>query len=142
MPSSRTIKKKFKGQAAGLKLAKSRCTVLFGGNAAGDLKLKPFLIHTAENPRSMNKVNKMKLPVYWASNKKAWMTSTLFENWFRHHFIPAMKFYCRKNNPDFKVLLLVDNCPAHPNLFHIDPNVRMEFLPKNTTSLIQPMDQG
>ena len=40
-----------------------------------------------------------------------------------------------------KILLLVDNCTAHP---HIDTlkNIRLEFLPANTTSLIQPMDQG
>lgn len=142
MPPTRTIKKKTKEQAHGLKLPKSRSTVLFGGNASGDLKLKPLFIHTSENPRCMNKVNNLKLPVYWASNKKAWMTSTLFENWYRNHFIPAVKFYCKRKNLDFKILLLVDNCPAHPPLSHVDPNVRMEFLPPNTTSLIQPMDQG
>ena len=141
-PPTRTIMQKTKGQAMGLKLSKSRCTLLCGGNASGDLKLKPLLIHTSENPRSMNKVNKLKLPVYWASNKKAWMTSTLFENWYRNHFIPAVKYYCKRKNLDFKILLLVDNCPAHPNLSHVDPNVRMEFLPPNTTSRIQPMDQG
>ena len=90
----------------------------------------------------MNKVSKLKLPVYWASNKKAWMTSTLFENWFKYHFIPAVRFYCKKKNLDFKILLIVDNCSAHPDLSHVDPNVRMEFLPPNTTSLSQPMDQG
>ena len=142
MPPTRTIKTKTQGQAAGLKLPKSRSTVLFGGNASGDLKLKPLFIHTSENPRSMNKANKLKLPVHWAANKKAWMTSTLFENWFKYHFIPAVKFYCRRKNLDFKILLLVDNCPAHPDLSHVDPNVRVEFLPPNTTSLIQPMDQG
>ena len=84
----------------------------------------------------------MKLPVYWASNTNAWMTSTLFENWYTNHFIPSVKYYCRSKNLDFKILLLLDQCPAHPDLSHVDPNVRMEFLPANTTSLIQPMDQG
>ena len=90
----------------------------------------------------MNKVNKLKLPCYWASNKKAWMNSTLFENWYRHHFIPSVKWYCKQKKIDFKILLIVDNCTAHPDLSHVDPNVKMEFLPPNTTSLIQPMDQG
>ena len=64
----------------------------------------------------MNKVNKLKLPCYWASNKKAWMNSTLFENWYRHHFIPSVKWYCKQKKIDFKILLIVDNCTAHPVL--------------------------
>ena len=84
----------------------------------------------------------MKLPVYWASNKTAWMTATLFENWYTNHFLPAVKYYCKRKKLEFKILLLVDNCTGHPDLSHLDPNVRMEFLPANTTSLIQPMDQG
>ena len=48
---TRTIMDKTKGQAGGLKLQKSRFSVLFGGNASGDLKLKPLFIHTSENPR-------------------------------------------------------------------------------------------
>ena len=35
----------------------------------------------------------------------------------------------------------VDNCTAHPAL-DIVHNIHLEFLPVNTTSLIQPMDQG
>ena len=40
-----------------------------------------------------------------------------------------------------KVALIIDNCPAHPitdNLSHI----KFVFLPPNTTSVSQPMDQG
>ena len=48
----------------------------------------------------------------------------------------------RKKNLDFKILLLVENCPAQPDLSDVDPNVKVEFLPPNTTSLIQPMNQG
>jgi hypothetical protein len=39
------------------------------------------------------------------------------------------------------VLLLVDNASGHPkDLHHL--NVKVIFLPSNTTSLIQPIDQG
>ena len=44
-------------------------------------------------------------------------------------------------NLAFKVLLLLDNAPSHStDLSH--PNVQIEFLPPNTTSLLQPLDQG
>ena len=40
-----------------------------------------------------------------------------------------------------KILLLVDNCTAHPHVSTLK-NIQLKFLPPNTTSLIQPMDQG
>ncbi|XP_054747303.1 tigger transposable element-derived protein 1-like [Anastrepha obliqua] len=40
---------------------------------------------------------------------------------------------------EFKVLLLVDSAPGHPQLEH--ENVQVLFLPPHTTSLIQPLDQ-
>ena len=70
------------------------------------------------------------------------MTATLFEKWFTENFIPEVKAYCGRKKIPFKILLLLDNCTAHPDLSHIDPNVKVMFLPPNTTSLIQPMDQG
>ena len=51
MPPTRTIMKKTKAQAAGIKLQKARCSILLGGNASGDLKLKPLMINYSENPR-------------------------------------------------------------------------------------------
>ena len=42
-----------------------------------------------------------------------------------------------------KALLLIDNCSAHPDeLSSRDGSVTWLFLPPNTTSLIQPTDQG
>ena len=46
---------------------------------------------------------------------------------------------------DIKVLLLMDNAPAHPpaeTMVSKDGRIKIKFLPANTTSLIQPMDQG
>ena len=37
--------------------------------------------------------------------------------------------------------MLVDNCTAHPHVSTLK-NIQLEFLPPNTNSLIQPMDQG
>ena len=39
------------------------------------------------------------------------------------------------------MLLIIDNCAAYPRP-HSLKNIRVEFLPPNTTSLIQPLDMG
>lgn len=44
-----------------------------------------------------------------------------------------------------KALILLDNCPAHSQVDQLtsdDKKIRCMFLSANTTSLIQPMDQG
>jgi len=51
----------------------------------------------------------------------------------------------RKQGMEEKALLLLDNCPAHlpaETLRSKDGKIRVAYLPKNTTSKIQPMDQG
>ena len=45
-----------------------------------------------------------------------------------------MRIQSRKN------LLIVDNAPSH--VFDEFSNIEMLYLPKNTTSLLQPLDMG
>ncbi|XP_045104416.1 tigger transposable element-derived protein 7-like [Portunus trituberculatus] len=63
--------------------------------------------------------------------------------------VPEVKNYQEKvlkiRPDDVKALILLDNAPAHPSsdvLKSADGKIKAMFLPKNTTSLIQPMDQG
>ena len=81
---------------------------------------------------------KSMLPVFWILNKKAWVTAKVFDDWFENSFIHEVKGYLAKKNLTFKVLLILDNAPGHPSsLTECHPNVKVIFLPPNTTSLLQ-----
>ncbi|XP_064080659.1 tigger transposable element-derived protein 1-like [Macrobrachium nipponense] len=101
--------------APGHKAGKEQLTLLFGANASGDLKLKPLLVYLAENPMAFKGIFKSQLPVIWKSNKKAWVTLMVFENWFNDHFVPAVERYLSSKGLPFKVLLVLDNDPGHPS---------------------------
>lgn len=142
MPNRTYIAKEEKS-APGHKASKERLTLLLGGNAAGDFKLKPLLVYQAENPRALKGIWKSQLPVIWKSNKKAWVTLAVFEDWFVNYFVPSVERYCVSKGIPFKVLLVLDNAPGHPaQLGDFNPNVKVVYLPPNTTALLQPMDQG
>ncbi|CAK9825672.1 Tigger transposable element-derived protein 1 [Anthophora retusa] len=136
----RTYVAKSQKSAGGFKVEKDRVTFLLCSNASGDRMLKPLLINRALKPRAMKGVDFDTLPVNWMANKKAWVTTTVFTEWFIKYFVPETRKYLNEKGLEFKVLLLVDNAPGHPQLEH--ENVQVLFLPPNTTSLIQPLDQG
>lgn len=53
-----------------------------------------------------------------------------------------MEKYCLENNISSKIMLIVDNAPGHPPVIgDLHPNIKLIFLPPNTTSLIQSIDQ-
>lgn len=100
-------------------------------------------MYRSKHPRAFRNFTMNDLPVIWKSNAKAWVTKELFEDWFLNYFCPASQQYCKIKNIDFKILLLLDNAPGHPsNLGELNENVTVLYFPPNTTSLIQPMDQG
>ncbi|XP_066468627.1 tigger transposable element-derived protein 1-like isoform X3 [Tiliqua scincoides] len=141
MPERTFIHKEAKSMP-GFKSFKDRITVLLGGNVTG-YKLKPFVIWHNENPRAFKHINKHTLPVYYRSNKKSRMTQLLFQDALLNCYASEMEKYCLENNISFKILLIVDNAPGHPSFIgDLHPNIKVVFLPPNTTSLIQPMDQG
>ena len=70
----------------------------------------------------------------YKGQKKSWMDSDLFQDWIREQ---GKKF----DSQNLKVLLIVDNCPAHPEIGGLKA-IELCFLPPNTTPITQPMDQG
>ncbi|XP_023706958.1 tigger transposable element-derived protein 1 isoform X2 [Cryptotermes secundus] len=142
MPSSTFLSKEEK-TAPGFKAAKDRLTVLLCGNAKGDFKCKPLLVYHSQTPRALKGVRFQNLPVHWRSNRKAWVTGKLFEDWFLNCFCVEVEQYCCKSGIAFKALLVLDNAPGHPaHLNDLHPNIRVMFLPPSSTSLMQPMNQG
>jgi hypothetical protein len=120
------------------------CTVL-GGNSSEDLKLKSMLIYHSMTSRAMKGYSKEHLPVIWKSNKKVWLTRDIFQQWFIPIFCPAVQRYCEENDLEPSALLVLDNSSGHPeNLDGLRSLLPVEvvFLPLNTTSLIQLMDQN
>ena len=132
----------------GHKPMKDHLTLLLCANASGDFKVKPLLVSHSENPRAFKKckVQKSQLSVMWRSNSKAWVTRILFVEWINEVFGPAVKKYLLEKNLPLKVLLVMDNAPAHPpgledDLLEEFEFIKVKFLPPNTTPLLQPMDQ-
>lgn len=140
--SSKTFISQEEKKAPGFKAAKDWLTHSLGGNAEGDLKLKPFLIYQSENPRALKGFTKAQLPVVWKSNKKAWLTSSLFQDYVCGYLSPALEEYAAAKNIANRFLLIIDNAPSHPRAMEDwAENIEVLFMPPNTTSLIHPMDQ-
>lgn len=124
------------------KPAEERLTLLLGGNAAGDFKLKSLLIYYSITPRGLKGFSKKFSPVIWRANKKAWVTMVVFEDWFKNYFCPAVHLYCTQYNQAHRAFVL-DNAPGHPTTNEdLSDKVKEVFLPSHKTSLLHPTDQG
>lgn len=99
---------------------------------SGNDKLPILVIGKSKNPRCFKNVKS--LPTEYQANKKAWMTSEIFTNWL--HKLDKLMTKRKRS-----IVMIVDNCPAHPNVPGLKSN-KLVFLPPNTTSITQPMDQG
>ena len=118
-------------RCSGGKYRKARLTGLCGANALGE-KLPLFVIGKSAKPRCFKNVKY--LPCRYRCQCKSWMTGELFQE-------RLFDLDRRMERDGRNICMIVDNCPAHPNVDGIKATELRKF-PPNTTSKTQPMDQG
>ncbi|XP_034946409.1 jerky protein homolog-like [Chelonus insularis] len=133
-----TLCEKSELHPSGVKGRTERITVMACSNVSGTCKLPLVVIGKWARPRHLRNIE---IPVSYKSQKSAWMTSDLFVSWYEMEFVPYVKAFLQASNLPPKALLLMDNCSSHNKVTNKD-GILVKFFPPNTTSLIQPMDQG
>ena len=110
-----------------------RITLLLCANMTGADKRKLLVIGKSKSVRCFKGNDLSKLPVIYKSNSVAWMTGDIFRAWLQ-------SWDTELGLENRRICLLVDNATSHRNI----PlnNIQLHFLPPNTTSLVQAMDQG
>ena len=126
---------------SGGKKSKDRITLALTSNADGSEKFAVWVVGKSKNPRCLKNIDQKNLRVIYRYNKSRWMTGTICEEylqWLNN------KMRAQKR----KVLLLIDNFSGHELAVQLVrglqglSHVRIAWLPPNTTSHWQPMDQG
>lgn len=112
-------------------LPKERITVLVAANMTGTDKRKLLVIGKSKCPPCFKGVTS--LPILYENNKKSWMTSEIFEK-----TLNSWNDELRRKRE--KILLLVDNCPAH-QIKQLE-FIKLVLLPLDTHAVLQPMNRG
>ncbi|KXN67759.1 DDE-domain-containing protein [Conidiobolus coronatus NRRL 28638] len=122
----------------GCKKSKQRYTIFFCTNSTGMEKLPVCVISKAAKPLPFRNIDLSKFRFNYYFSENSWMVKEIFCTWIKDF---DQKMQGRK------VLLLMDNFGSH-KLNNIElrrlklQNTRILYLPKNTTSKLQPLDQG
>ena len=119
----------------GGKQAKQRVTIALIANVDRE-KEAAIVIWKSENPRCFRGTGKSKLPVQYFSQPKGWMTGDILDK-------VLSKFDQQLRSKGYFIALLMDNAGCHPPDFKDKySNIKIIFLPPNTTSKLQQLDLG
>ncbi|XP_029657980.1 tigger transposable element-derived protein 6-like [Octopus sinensis] len=99
----------------------------------GSDKRTPLMIWQFKKPRCFKNLNVDEYLQY-RNSSKAWMNMEIFNEWL-YNWNKTLK------QKQKKILLVVDHCPSHRITIELSM-IEVLYLPKNTTTVLQPMDQG
>ncbi|UYV75131.1 hypothetical protein LAZ67_12002593, partial [Cordylochernes scorpioides] len=118
----------------GVKRMKQRITVLLCCNSTGTDKRRLLIIGKSAKPRCFRNFSPHFYCIY-TSNSKAWMTSSIFQEWL-------LQFNKQLVSEGRRILLLLDNATSHCVPNDGLSNIKIHFLPPNMTANLQPLDSG
>ena len=125
-------------KAKGGKKSKQRITVAIFVSADGGKVGKPIVIWRSKKPRCFRlaSASDKLAEVSYFDDSKSWMQMEIMEK-----VLDTLHHQMRKQGR--KVILFLDNATVHlTSLIDMYSNIKISFLPKNTTSRLQPLDAG
>lgn len=114
--------------------SKESVTVMVGANAVGTEKLLLLVVGNAENPCCFKGAKN--LPVWYSSKTKAWISHSLSEDYICHQD----GRYNQTSECQKRCVVFIENCGPHGAINNLLA-VRLQLLPANTMSMLQPTDQ-
>lgn len=132
LPSRTIIKETEKKQYRGGKVDKTRITLAITVNMSDKIRIPILFIGKTNKPRCFKDI-----PFNYIKQAKGWMDRSCFYYYINKILIPNIPEQYKNQ----RILLIMDNFSGHPRISNYK-NVDILYLPPNSTSFLQPLDQG